>query len=485
MHQHRVAVGLNPSRVVIGSNEALPIKGNWGLRFYRLKQWIHFEDRLEEAREEIRKYAEPICKKAGETDLPPLRKINHRIPLIDPSKQYHWRASKCPEPLLPQWVEKRNEYVRTGRWVPCTSFNTFPMLCIPKPGKKGEPPKLRTVCDLRERNANTRKLTCPLPDMESILRRVAKAKYRSIVDGKDAYEQIRIEPEDVKYSAMATPDGPMLSRVMQQGDCNAVATFQTIMTSLFSPWLGKWVDVYLDDIVIYSSTLEEHIQHCKQVIDILKREKFFLNRDKLQLCCKEMRILGRVVDDQGIRMDPEKVDALVRWKTPTNRELLRGFLGAASYLADDIAKVRVPMGILFNLTSDKVPFRWDFTHQRAFEEVKRLASACRDHHRIPLQYGPNAPPINVVTDASATGIAGVVSQGENWKTAKVAAFFSAKLNKAQQNYPVHELEMLAGLETMLRHRDILQGDIMQIITSHQVSVIDVPDLHDVIDGIGK
>lgn len=339
MHQHRVAVGLNPPRVVIGSNEALPIKGA-GVKVLSSQAMDTFEDRLEEARQEIRKYAEPICKKAGETDLPPLRKINHRIPLIDPSKQYHWRASKCPEPLLPQWVEKRNEYVRTGRWVPSTSFNTSPMLCIPKPGKKGEPPKLRCVFDLRERNANTRKLTCPLPDMESILRRVAKAKYRSIVDGKDAYEQIRIEPEDVKYSAMATPDGPMLSRVMQQGDCNAVATFQTIMTNLFSPWLGKWVDVYLDDIVIYSSTLEEHIQHCKKVIDILKREKFYLNRDKLQLCCKEMRILGRVVDDQGIRMDPEKVDALVRWKTPTNRELLRGFLGAASYLADDIAKVR-------------------------------------------------------------------------------------------------------------------------------------------------
>lgn len=289
--------------------------------------------------------------------------------------------------------------------------------------------------------------------MESILRRVAKAKYRSIVDGKDAYEQIRIEPKDVQYSAMATPDGPMLSRVMQQGDCNAVATFQTIMTNLFSPWLGKWVDVYLDDIVIYSSTLEEHVQHCKTVIDILKCEKFYLNRDKLQLCCKDMQILGRVVDDQGIRMDPEKVDALVRWKTPTNRELLRGFLGAASYLADDIAKVRVPMGILFSLTSDKVPFRWDFTHQRAFEDVKRLASACRDHHRAPLQYGPDAPPINVVTDACATGIAGVVSQGPDWKTAKVAAFFSAKLNKAQQNYPVHELEMRVSLG-ILTTRDL-------------------------------
>lgn len=147
MHQHRVAVGLNPPRVFIGSNEALPISGS-GVKILTSQAMDTLEDMLEEARQDIHKYTEPICKKAGKTNLPPLRKINHRIPLIDPTKRYHWRASKCPEPLLPQWVEKRNEYVRTGRWVPCTSFNTSPMLCIPKPGKKGEPPKLRCVFDL-------------------------------------------------------------------------------------------------------------------------------------------------------------------------------------------------------------------------------------------------------------------------------------------------------------------------------------------------
>lgn len=111
------------------------------------------------------------------------------------------------------------------------------------------------------------------------------------------------------------------------------------MTSLFSPWIGKWIDVYLDDIVIYSDTLEDHVKHFKMVIDVLKREIFFLNESKIHILCKEMKILGRIVDDHGIRMDPDKVDALIRWKTPTDHELLRGFLGAASYLAKDIAEV--------------------------------------------------------------------------------------------------------------------------------------------------
>jgi len=156
-------------------------------------------------------------------------------------------------------------------------------------------------------------------------------------------------------------------------------------------------------------------------------------------------------------MDPDKVNALVKWKTPTNRELLRGFLGVGGYLADDIDRIRVPIGVLHELTSDSIPFRWTYTYQRAFEDVKRLATVCRDHHRKPLNYDPSAPPINVVTDGCGTGIAGVVSQGENWKTADVAVFYSAKLNSAQQNYPVHEIEMLAGVETMLQHHNILQG----------------------------
>lgn len=100
--------------------------------------------------------------------------------------------------------------------------------------------------------------------------------------------------------------------------------------------MGQFLDVYLDDIIIYSDSLSEHIKHVKIVIDILQREKLYLGKDKLQFLCPELKVLGRIVDDEGIRMDPDKVDALVKWKTLTNRDLLRGFLGAVGYLADDI-----------------------------------------------------------------------------------------------------------------------------------------------------
>jgi hypothetical protein len=130
--------------------------------------------------------------------------------------------------------------------------NTVPVLLIPKPKKKlGEPPELCTVIDLHERNSNTRKLMSPLPDMEGILWCVASKPFQSALDLKAAYEQIQIVLEHVSRSAVTMPDGNMASLVMQMGDCNAPATYQALMNHLFSSFIGRFMDVYLDDIHNY------------------------------------------------------------------------------------------------------------------------------------------------------------------------------------------------------------------------------------------
>jgi RNase H-like domain found in reverse transcriptase len=128
------------------------------------------------------------------------------------------------------------------------------------------------------------------------------------------------------------------------------------------------------------------------------------------------------------------------------------------------------MGILHEMTSNTVVFRWGYTQQHAFQDVKRLVSQYRDHHRKPLDYCPTAPPIWLVTDGCNSGVSGVVSQGEDWKTVRVVAFFSAKLNSVQQNYPTHEIEMLAGVESLLRHTDILQGCKFTWVTDHEALI---------------
>lgn len=464
IYQHQVCIGLNPARVVIGSDKSVEIPA--GSETKPLISAVNFEDpKVVEARKLLMELAEPLCKDVADTGLPPLRAINHTIPLIDESVIYPWRPSRCPEVFRPQWAEKRDVYLKTGRWETTSASNTVPMLLIAKP--KRDKPELRTVFDLRERNKNTRKLTSPLPDIEGILRRVAKKPFRSALDLKAAYEQIRIVPEHVHRTAVTTPDGNIVSNVIQQGDCNAPATYQALMNHLFSTHIGVILDVYLDDIIIYSDTLEEHIEHVKIVYRILDEQLLYLSRDKLRFIVSSLDILGHIIDDTGIRMDPHKVDSVVAWKTPTNRDLLRGFIGSVGYLADDVPGVRIPMGVLSAITGDAVPFRWTHTEQRAFEDVKRLVQDARDHSRVPLSYEKDAPRIWLITDGCATGISGVVAQGESWKSAKVAAFYSAKLNPAQQNYPTHEIEMLAGVETMMRHQDILQGAKFTWLTDHK------------------
>ena len=255
-----------------------------------------------------------------------------------------------------QWAEKRDAYLKSGRWEITSAGNTVPMLLIPKPST--HPPELRTVVDLREWNKNTKKLTSPLPDIDGMLRRTARHKYRTTLDMKSAYEQIRIIPEHVPRSTVTTPDGNMVSHVIQIGDCNAPATYQALMNYLFSAYIGQFMDIYLDDIVVYSDVLDDHVAHVKSILDILKREKLYLSRSKLRFIQPVLKILGRVIDDEGIRMDPDKVNSVLSWKVPTNRDLLRGFIGSVGYLADDIPNVRIPMGILSALTGDTVLFRW-------------------------------------------------------------------------------------------------------------------------------
>jgi hypothetical protein len=166
------------------------------------------------------------------------------IPLIDEAKIYPWRPSKCPEVFREQWAEKRDAYLKSGCWKITSAGNTVPMLLIPKP--RTSPVQLRTVVDLRERNKNTHRLTSLLPDMEGMLRRAASKPFWSALDLKSAYEQIWIVPKHVERSTVTTPDGNMVSQVVQIGDCNAPATYQALMNHLFSLFIGRFMDVYVE-----------------------------------------------------------------------------------------------------------------------------------------------------------------------------------------------------------------------------------------------
>jgi hypothetical protein len=124
--------------------------------------------------------------------------------------------------------------------------------------------------------------------------------YWMLLDMKDAYKHMCVRPQDVWKTVFATPNGNMVSNVLQIGDINALATHQSSMNHIFSEHIGRFMDVYLDNIVIYSNTLKEHIEHVKIVLDILKKEKFYLSEGKLEFISNHVKILGRIVDNNGI-----------------------------------------------------------------------------------------------------------------------------------------------------------------------------------------
>ena len=146
------------------------------------------------------------------------------------------------------------------------------------------------------------------------------------------------------------------------------------------------MDVYLDNIIIYSDSVEDHINYVSKVLDILIKEKLYLSKGKLRFLAEELCIISQIINGQGICMDLDKVDAVVKLKMPMNCDLLRGFIGSVGYLVDDVPGICLPLGILSVVTGDAVPFRWGYTKQYAFKDVKELVGAARDHCQWPLDY---------------------------------------------------------------------------------------------------
>lgn len=166
LFQHQITIGFNNSQISIGSPDPKPIdKGEHVDQLTSHLVDVVKQD-LEKLRQEVKDYARDLFKEAYQVPLPPLRKINHEIPLVDPSKSYKFRCLNCPDAMRKIWETKQDAYLKSSRWVIANSSNTMPMLFLKKPSSTPENPRLRTAVDLRERNTNTLKMSSPLPDIE-------------------------------------------------------------------------------------------------------------------------------------------------------------------------------------------------------------------------------------------------------------------------------------------------------------------------------
>jgi len=391
--------------------------------------------------------------------LPPLREVNHKIPLIDENKRYNYHLPRCPDSLKTELTDKIQRYKDAGWWEETNVSQAAPMLCVLK--KSG---RLRTVIDGRKRNDNTEKDVTPFPDQEQIRMDVARGKYRSKIDMSDAYEQIRVEPSDVWKTAFSTVYGTFVSHTMQQGDCNAPATFQRLMTIIFRDFIGKFVHVYLDDIFVFSDSIEDHEKHLGLVFDKLRKAQLYLEESKLDLYSKRMDCLGHIIDDRGIHADSDKMARVREWRTPRNKHDVQRFLGLVQYLAHFMPDVTAYTGPLAAIQKNGHPFHWRPIHQVCMDNIKALA--CKTPILRPIDPSLDEP-IWVICDASASGTGAVYGQGPTWQTCRPAGFMSKKFTAAQHNYRVFEMETIAILEALLKWEDKLIGNKIHVVTDHR------------------
>ncbi|GBG79365.1 hypothetical protein CBR_g29513 [Chara braunii] len=240
-----------------------------------------------------------------------------------------------------------------------------PVLFVRKKNKD-----LRLCIDYHKLNAQTIRNVGPLPRIDDLLERLGGAKFFSKLDLKSGYHQLEIQKEDCYKTAFKMQYGHFEWLVMPFSLTNAPTTFQAAMTTEFRHMLDRYVLIYLDDILVYSRSLEEHVEHLRTVLERLRQAKYKANRDKCEFARQKLEYLGHYVTPQGIRPLADKIEALRVWPEPTNTTDVRSFMGLAGYYQRFItgySRIAAPMT---RLQSPKVPFVFDDDARRSFQALK-------------------------------------------------------------------------------------------------------------------
>jgi hypothetical protein len=225
--------------------------------------------------------------------------------------------------------------------------------------------------DYRALNKLTVKNRYPLPRIDDLLDHLHGACVFTKLDLQSGYWQIRISEEDIPKTAFRTRYGHYEWRVMPFGLTNALATFQALMNDVLRPFLDNLVIVYLDDILIFSETLEDHPEHVDKVLTAFKKARLYAGLDKCAFAMKEVAFLGHIVSGEGIKMDPKKVEAVREWPAPRNVTEVRSFLGLTGFYRWFIHHYAHKALPLTNLTTGGVKWKWrEDVEAKAFEDLK-------------------------------------------------------------------------------------------------------------------
>ncbi|KAK4702014.1 hypothetical protein P7C70_g4211, partial [Phenoliferia sp. Uapishka_3] len=402
------------------------------------------------------------------TDLPsvkdmPDRPVRHNITFIEPKKPHNLRGYPSPTRYQKPWRMLLDTHLEAGRIRPSKSPYASPCFIIPKADPTVLP---RWVNDYRVLNTNTVKDRTPLPLPDEILARIAKAKMWGKIDMTNSFFQTKVAEEDIEKTAVKTPWGLYEWVVMPMGLCNSPATHQRRVNEALGALIGDICYVYIDDIIIFSDSLEEHQRNTRTVLQALRDAGLYASPKKTDLFTLETGFLGHVISTEGIRADPHKVQKIIDWTVPRTAKQVRGFLGLVQYLKKFVVGLAQQTAVLTPLTKKgivSIKGLWGAQEQQAFDSIKTIITSLPCLRSLDYE---SEETIFVMTDASNAGVGAVLLQGETWQTARPCGFYSRQFLPAEAHYPTHEQELLAIVAALKAWRIELLGVHFKVLTDH-------------------
>jgi len=319
------------------------------------------------------------------------------VPGTGPVSMASYRMAQAELVELKKQIEElmEKQFIR-----PNTSPWGAPVLLVKK--KDGSS---RLCVDYRQLNKMTIKNKYPLPRIDKLMDQLHGSSVFSKIDLRSGYQQILVKADDVQKTAFRSRYGHYEYMVMSFGVTNAPAVFMDYTNRIFRPFLDKFVVVFINDILIYSRTQEEHAEHLRLVLGVLREKQLYAKLSKCEFWMDEVQFFGHVISAQWIVVDPAKVEAVVKWENPKSATKIRSFLGLTGYyrrFIEGFSKIVAPLTLL---TRKDQPFTWTDKCEESFQELKRRLTSA------PILVIPDTgKPFEVFYDASHLGLGCVLMQ---------------------------------------------------------------------------
>lgn len=399
-------------------------------------------EQLGKTDELLKEFADVFSK--GDLDLGHCADVSHRIELEDVTP-FRQRYRRIP----PNMVEEVRDHLRqlAACGVIRRSHSPWSSCVVLARKRDGS---LRMCIDYRQLNRKTVNDAYAMPRIDEILDSLHGSKFFTVLDMKSGYHQVEVLEEHKQRTAFTVgPLGLWEFNRMPFGLVNAPATYQRLMEDCMGDYIGKLCFIYLDDLIIFSETFEEHMDRLAKVMQRLREHGLKLSPKKCFLLQSKVKYLGFVVSENGVEADPEKVSKIKEWKTPSSPDELRQFLGFSGYyrrFVKNFSVIAKPLNDLLPPTNKKrsktksrklVPWNWGKEQQDAFDRLKDILTS-----PPVLGYPDFSLPFELHIDASSHGLGAVLYQTQEGHK-RVISYASRGLNKSERNYPAHKMEFLA------------------------------------------